>query len=247
MKKIYYLHQKYGSRQHYCLDEHNRLVPLCEVRFTKICPYAVAMENRLWHCADDLTLTPVIDCSEQDIQHISDQTGKKLLLVRHKLFSITDKAIIPMDDKTYAAGKTLLTVCGQIYRIGGGPLISSTFKRDSYKLVSALNDGSGEYFVCTEDACTFLDSNCKIVGDVIFTSRPTGKNKVWQIGFKELIFIGDADAVNVSGNTITLRHDCPPSGDAPRKTKYIYEVFCKNRQGIYENARKDSVSDCKKF
>ena len=95
---------------------------------------------------------------------------KKLLLVRHKLFSITDKAIIPMDDKTYAAGKTLLTVCGQIYRIGGGPLISSTFKRDSYKLVSALNDGSGEYFVCTEDACTFLDSNCKIVGDVIFTS-----------------------------------------------------------------------------
>lgn len=152
-----------------------------------------------------------------------------------------------MDDKTYAAGKTLLTVCGQIYRIGGGPLISSTFKRDSYKLVSALNDGSGEYFVCTEDACTFLDSNCKIVGDVIFTSRPAGKNKVWQIGFKELIFIGDADAVNVSGNTITLRHDCPPSGDAPRKTKYIYEVFCKNRQGIYENARKDSVSDCKKF
>lgn len=178
MKKIYYLHQKYGSRQHYCLDEHNRLVPLCEVRFTKICPYAVAMENRLWHCADDMTLTPVIDCSEQDIQHISDQTGKKLLLVRHKLFSITDKAIIPMDDKTYAAGKTLLTVCGQIYRIGGGPLISSTFKRDSYKLVSALNDGSGEYFVCTEDACTFLDSNCKIVGDVIFTSRPAGKNKV---------------------------------------------------------------------
>ena len=76
MKKIYYLHQKYGSRQHYCLDEHNRLVPLCEVRFTKICPYAVAMENRLWHCADDMTLTPVIDCSEQDIQHISDQTGK---------------------------------------------------------------------------------------------------------------------------------------------------------------------------
>lgn len=47
MKKIYYLHQKYGSRQHYCLDEHNRLVPLCEVQFTKICPYAVAMENRL--------------------------------------------------------------------------------------------------------------------------------------------------------------------------------------------------------
>lgn len=45
MKKIYYLHQKYGSRQHYCLDEHNRLVPLCEVRFTKICPYAVAMET----------------------------------------------------------------------------------------------------------------------------------------------------------------------------------------------------------
>ena len=100
MKKIYYLHQKYGSRQHYCLDEHNRLVPLCEVRFTKICPYAVAMENRLWHCADDMTLTPVIDCSEQDIQHISAQTGKKLLLVRHKLFSITDKSITPMDEKT---------------------------------------------------------------------------------------------------------------------------------------------------
>lgn len=239
MKKINRIFKEYGRTNYYALAG-NKLLPLEEVCFIKACPNAIILEDFLYHLADDNTVTRICSCKENQVHEINDKELGCLLLVKEKLYQVTQQAITELPLREYCIGETAIMVRDRIYfgnswYAPGMPKI--IVENDSFKLIGALKDDNNNIFIKykNKDYYDYIGEKCTVRGNLLIIPHVIGHDEAWLIGFSKLEKFGTADAIkiNETGDRMVFRFDRIAIG-YPKPVKYEYQTYKLTPQGVFE-------------